>query len=212
MVAAQQVRVGPRVHGRLVLVTDRPLTPVDHLLLGNAASLIALEAEKPSRLRDEQGRVNSLFLRMLLDGSLPPAAAADHLTEAGFPVRDGVRVPAVRGGNPRRALELAEEELARCGLPLFGAVHEGSAVVLLPGGQVLRQAATPTQPGSPLYHPTARDHREEGHGRRRCPCPRPGRAESTVAALHDLHGDAGCFPGPSMEVGAAVALVRPHVL
>lgn len=135
VVAAQQVRVGPRVHGRLVLVTDRPLTPVDHLLLGHAASLIALEAEKPSRLRDEQGRVNGLFLRMLLDGSLPAAAAVDHLTEAGFPVRDGVRVLVVRGGSPRRVLEWAGEELDRCGLPLFGLVHEGSAVVLLPGGR-----------------------------------------------------------------------------
>nr|WSY49491.1 PucR family transcriptional regulator [Streptomyces sp. NBC_00886] len=134
VVAAQQVRVGPRVHGRLVLVTDRPLTPVDHLLLGHAASLIALEAEKPARLRDEQGRVNGLFLRMLLDGSLPAASAVDHLTEAGFPVRDGVRVLVLRGGNPRRALERAGEELDRRGLPLFGVVREGSAVVLLPGG------------------------------------------------------------------------------
>jgi len=133
VVAAQQVRVGPRVHGRLVLVTDRPLTPVDHLLLGHAASLIALEAEKPSRLRDEQSRVNALFLRMLLNGSLTSAAAVDHLTEAGFPVRDGVRVLVLRGGNSRRALAWAGEELDRRGLPLFGVVHEENAVVLLPG-------------------------------------------------------------------------------
>ncbi|MEU9290538.1 PucR family transcriptional regulator [Streptomyces sp. NPDC048275] len=149
VVAAQQVRVGPRVHGRLVLVTDRPLTPVDHLLLGHAASLIALEAEKPSRLRDEQGRVNGLFLRMLLDGSLPAAAAVDHLTEAGFPVRDGVRVLVLRGGNPRRALERAGEELDRRGLPLFGVVHEGSAVVLLPGGRT--ETARALAGGAPAH-------------------------------------------------------------
>ncbi|MEV5011699.1 PucR family transcriptional regulator ligand-binding domain-containing protein [Streptomyces sp. NPDC056159] len=134
VVAVQQVRVGPRVHGRLILVTDRSLTSVDHLLLGHAASLIALEAEKPLRLRDEQSRVNGMFLRMLLDGSVPAAAAVDHLTEAGFPVREGVRVLALRGGNPRRALELAGEELARRGLPLFGTVHKGCGVILLPGG------------------------------------------------------------------------------
>lgn len=40
---------------------------------------------------------------------------------------------------------------------------------------------------------------------------RPGRAESSVAALHDFHGDAGGFPGPGAEAGAAVALVRSHV-
>ncbi|MGI5459206.1 PucR family transcriptional regulator [Streptomyces sp. CA-249302] len=134
VVAVQQVRVGPRVHGRLVLATDRPLTPVDHLLLGHAASLIALEAEKPLRLRDEQGRVNGMFLRMLLDGAVPAAAAVDHLAEAGFPVRDGVRVLAVEGGNPRRALESAATELDRHGLPLFGTLREGCAVVLLPAG------------------------------------------------------------------------------
>jgi purine catabolism regulator len=132
--AVHQVRVGPRVHGRLVLVTDRSLTPVDHLLLGHAASLIALEAEKPLRLRDEQNRLHGMFLRMLLDGTVPPEAAVDHLTEAGLPVRDGVRVLALRGGNPRRALETAGEELDRRGLPLFGTVRQGCAVVLLPAG------------------------------------------------------------------------------
>ncbi|MER6605402.1 PucR family transcriptional regulator [Streptomyces sp. NPDC000927] len=133
VVAVQQVRVGPRAHGRLILTARRPLTTVDHLLLGHAASLIALEAEKPLRLRDEQSRVNSMFLRMLLDGTVTATACADHLAESGFPLRDGVRVLALRGGDPRRDLKWAGEELARRGVPLFGAVHEGCAVVLLPG-------------------------------------------------------------------------------
>ncbi|MQY40375.1 hypothetical protein SRB17_84080 [Streptomyces sp. RB17] len=150
-VAVQQVRVGPRVHGRLVLVTDRELTPVDHLLLGHAASLVALEAEKPLRLRDEQNRVNSLFFRMLLDGSIPSSAALGHLSEAGFPVRDGVRVLAVRGGSPRPLLEAAGEQLSERGLPLFGTVREGCAVLLFPGGHamtaqaVLDRLAAPTR-------------------------------------------------------------------
>ncbi|MFG2563594.1 PucR family transcriptional regulator [Streptomyces sp. NPDC048496] len=135
VVVAQQVRVGPRVHGRLVLVTERPLAAVDHLLLGHAASLIALEAEKPLRLRDEQNRVNSMFLRMLLNGTVAAPAAADHLAEAGFPVRDGVRVLALRGVSPRRVSESAGEELAERGLPLFGGVHADCAVLLLPGAQ-----------------------------------------------------------------------------
>ncbi|MGW4031413.1 PucR family transcriptional regulator [Streptomyces sp. NPDC004838] len=134
VVAVHQVRVGPRAHGRLVLVTDRPLTPVDHLLLGHAASLIALEAEKPRRLRDEHSRVYGMFLRMLLEGAVPTAAAVEYFTEAGFPARDGVRVLALRGGNPRRDLESAGEELDRRGLPLFGTVREGDAVLLLPAG------------------------------------------------------------------------------
>lgn len=140
-VAVQQVRVGPRVHGRLVLVTDRALTPVDHLLLGHAASLVALEAEKPLRLRDEQNRVNSLFFRMLLDGSVPASAALSHLSEAGFPVRDGVRVLALRGGSPRRTLETAGEFLSERGLPLFGTVREACAVLLLPGDHTVTAQA-----------------------------------------------------------------------
>ncbi|MEU9246893.1 PucR family transcriptional regulator ligand-binding domain-containing protein [Streptomyces sp. NPDC048385] len=134
VVALQQVRVGPRVHGRLALVADRTLTPVDHLLLGHAASLIALEAEKPLHLRDEQNRVNAMLLRMLLDGTVEAAAALDHLTDAGFPVRDGIRVLALRGGSPRQALQAVGEELAERGLPLFGRVYDGCAAVLLPAG------------------------------------------------------------------------------
>ncbi|MFF4801073.1 PucR family transcriptional regulator [Streptomyces sp. NPDC002144] len=137
VVAVQQVRVGPRAHGRLVLAADRALTPVDHLLLGHAASLAALEAEKPQRLREEQNRVNALFLRLLLDGSVTASAALDHLTEAGFPVRDGIRVLVLRGGSPRRALQAVGTELAERGLPLFGRGHGGCAAVLLPAGHAV---------------------------------------------------------------------------
>ncbi|MGY4739161.1 PucR family transcriptional regulator [Streptomyces sp. ATMOS53] len=132
--AVQQVRVGPRVHGRLVLVAERTLTPVDHLLLGHAASLVALEAEKPLRLRDEQNHVNGLFLRLLLDGTVPAAVAREHLAEAGFPVRDGIRVLSLRGGSPRQALEAVGTQYAERGLPVFGRVYEGCAAVLLPAG------------------------------------------------------------------------------
>ncbi|WP_436846920.1 PucR family transcriptional regulator [Streptomyces atratus] len=133
VVVAQQVRVGPRAHGRLVLAADRELTAVDHLLLGHAASLIALQAEKPLRLRDEQHRINSLFLRMVLDGALPSRTAHDHLTEAGFPARNGIRVLVLSGPSPRQALDAAGPRLAETGLPRFGAVREGRAVLLLPG-------------------------------------------------------------------------------
>ncbi|MFI6435399.1 PucR family transcriptional regulator [Streptomyces sp. NPDC050759] len=132
--AVHQVRVGPRVHGRLVVAAERALTPVDHLLLGHAASLVALEAEKPLRLRDEQNRVNGLFLRLLLDGTVGASLARDHLTEAGFPVRDGIRVLALRGGSPRQCLQALGDELAERGLPLFGRVHAACAAVLLPAG------------------------------------------------------------------------------
>lgn len=136
-VAVQQVRVGPRAHGRLVLLAGRSLTPVDHLLLGHAASLVALEADKPLRLREEQNHVNALFLRLVLDGSVTASAALDYLTEAGFPVRDGIRVLVLRGGSPRRILGAVGTELADRGLPLFGRGHGGCAAVLLPAGHAV---------------------------------------------------------------------------
>ncbi|MER6976552.1 PucR family transcriptional regulator [Streptomyces carpinensis] len=111
---------------------------MDHLLLGHAASLVALEAEKPLRLRDEQHRVNGMFLRMLLNGAVTAPAAHEHLNESGFPVRDGIRVLALRGGDPRHLLEGAGEVLTERGLPLFGMVREGGcAALLLPGNHAL---------------------------------------------------------------------------
>ncbi|MER6631097.1 PucR family transcriptional regulator ligand-binding domain-containing protein [Streptomyces sp. NPDC000987] len=134
VVAVQQVQVGPRAHGRLVLVADRSLTAVDHLLLGHAASLVALEAEKPLRVRDEQHRLNGTILRLLLEGTIASPAARDHLVEAGFPIREGVRVLALEDGSPRGTLTAVGEALGERGLPLFGAVLDGAAVLLLPGG------------------------------------------------------------------------------
>lgn len=133
VVAVQQVCSGPRLHGQLTLAANRPLTPTDHLLLGHAASLLALDAEKPRRLRDEQNRVNGLVLHGLLDGAVPAPAARDYLAEAGLQASDGIRILVLRGGDSRSALDLAGQELAGRGLPLVGVVREDCAALLLPG-------------------------------------------------------------------------------
>ncbi|MFE2092871.1 PucR family transcriptional regulator [Streptomyces sp. NPDC059460] len=134
VVALQRVQVGARAHGQVALVTDRPLTAVDHLLLGHAASLIALEAEKPLRLREEQNRVNAMFLRMLLDGSVAAPAARDHLGEAGFSAPERLRVLVLRGTGPQRALAALGQALAERGLLRFGLARAGCAVLLLDTG------------------------------------------------------------------------------
>jgi purine catabolism regulator len=133
VVAVQQVAAGPRLHGQLMLTARRPLTPVDHLLLGHAASLVALDAEKPLRLREQQNQLNGLVLHGLLDGAIAAPAAQDYLAQAGFPASDGIRILILRSGDPRPALELAAQELASRGLPLFGAARDEGTAVLLPG-------------------------------------------------------------------------------
>lgn len=72
---AQAVRVGRRVHGRLVLVTENATNTADRLLLGHAVSLIALDREQPRRARDELNRLGTTLCELLLagpvDNSLP---------------------------------------------------------------------------------------------------------------------------------------------
>lgn len=133
VVAMQPVRVGSRVHGRLVLRSKRELSHVDHLLLGHGVSLIALEQEKPRRLRKEQAGVNATILGLLRDGSLTGQAARQHLATAGFPVRGGACVLAVEAPSPSRVLAAVDAVLAERGLTLFGIETDDCAIVLLPG-------------------------------------------------------------------------------
>jgi purine catabolism regulator len=53
-------------HGRLVLASDRPPGPTEQILLGHAASLLALDAAKPDRVRAAQDRVDGTALALAL--------------------------------------------------------------------------------------------------------------------------------------------------
>jgi PucR family transcriptional regulator, purine catabolism regulatory protein len=117
-VLGQVVRVGRRVHGRLVLVTEAATSPADRLLLGHAVSLVALDREQPRRARDELNRLGATLCELLLDG-VP-----------GLP--DELAVVAVLDVDPRRALAAVDRVLAEHGLPLLGTVRNGHAVVLVP--------------------------------------------------------------------------------
>jgi purine catabolism regulator len=124
---AQPVKVGRRVHGRLVLVSEWAATPADQLLLGHAVSLIALHREQPQRTR-----LDATLCGLVVDGNLDAERAAEYLAGAGLPVRDGIAVLAVLGGDPRRVLTAADRVLVEHELPLLGAVREECAIVLLP--------------------------------------------------------------------------------
>ena len=78
------MQVGRRRHGFLALLTPGAPTPVDHLLLGHAASLICLDEEKPLRLRETQNRFNEMLVGLLSDGTLDSGQAAEQLRIAGL--------------------------------------------------------------------------------------------------------------------------------
>jgi len=132
VVTAHRLQVGRRLHGHIALVTPGTPTPVDHLLLGHAASLICLEQEKPLRLREAANRFNEMVVGLILDDTLRDRQTAEQLRITGLPVRDGVIALAIGDAHPRRALEAADRALQDRDLPLVGTVSDGHAVVLLP--------------------------------------------------------------------------------
>ncbi|MFC5993140.1 PucR family transcriptional regulator [Pseudonocardia hispaniensis] len=132
-VAAQVVRVGRRVHGHLLLITEAGLGAADQLLLGHAVSLVGLEQEKPLRVREAQNRLTASVLRLALDGGLAGPAAAEQLTAAGFPDAEGASALAVGGATPSRVLAVADRVLADEGVPCVGIERDGFALLLLPG-------------------------------------------------------------------------------
>jgi PucR family transcriptional regulator, purine catabolism regulatory protein len=150
-VIGQVVRVGRRVHGRLVLVTGTATTPADRLLLGHAVSLVALDRERPRRARDELNRLGTTLCELLLDGAADRSAPsspemsvpAGSVKTGGPPGRmngtfvfEGAElcVVVVLDVDPRRALTEVDRVLAEHGLPLLGTVRDGHAVVLVPAG------------------------------------------------------------------------------
>jgi len=132
VVTAQRLRVGRRAHGHLALVTAQAPTPVDHLLLGHAVSLIALDAEKPLRLRETQNRFNEMLVGLLLEDKLSPRQTAEQLRIAGLSVQDGVVALGLGGPGPRSALAALDRALLEHDLPCVGAVGDSHALVLLP--------------------------------------------------------------------------------
>lgn len=140
-VLGQVVRVGRRVHGRLVLVTEAATTPADRLLLGHAVSLVALDREQP---RDELNRLGTTLCELLLDGS------HDNLPAE-------LVVVAVLDAEPRQVFAAADRVLAQQGLALLATVRDGHAVVLVPAGVELETGghAGRSAPSPPAELPAA---------------------------------------------------------
>lgn len=69
-VAVQTIAVANVVYGYLAVLGSAPLGHVEQVLLGHANSLLALDFEKPARLRAAQNQLNSHALGLLLSDDL----------------------------------------------------------------------------------------------------------------------------------------------
>lgn len=133
----QRIGVGRESHGDLVVVSKAPLGHVDQVLLGHANSLLALDFEKPARLRQAQQQLNSQALGLLLGGEhdLTPAwAQLAQVADSGRQIRALVieceTAPAMNA--VRAAITDAVE---RAGYPLFLHAAERQLTAVLPGGE-----------------------------------------------------------------------------
>ena len=120
-----------------MVVSKAPLGHVDQVLLGHANSLLALDFEKPARLRQAQQQLNSQALGLLLGGEhdLTPAwAQLAQVADSGRQIRALVieceTAPAMNA--VRAAITDAVE---RAGYPLFLHAAERQLTAVLPGGE-----------------------------------------------------------------------------
>ncbi|MBB3038836.1 PucR family transcriptional regulator [Hoyosella altamirensis] len=134
-VAVQTIAVGQVIHGYLAVVSPAPLGSAEQLLLGHANSLLALDFEKPVRLRATQNKLNSAALgQVLADATDKSAAWAQVRTAADD--RGLIRVLTLVSGDPdvlERATRAAEEQLHDAGRPSFTYRHNDELTVLLNG-------------------------------------------------------------------------------
>ncbi|QWF83900.1 hypothetical protein HUW46_07343 [Amycolatopsis sp. CA-230715] len=132
-ISVHAVGVGGAVHGWLAVAGAHPLGPAEQVLLGHAASLLALDKEKPRRLRAERNRLGATLLGLLLsDPALEPrlrSQFADVVDRSA-----GIRVLAVRTDDPERILADIDDALSECDLPLLARESADEVIALLPGG------------------------------------------------------------------------------
>lgn len=150
-VAQQSIRVGGRSHGVLGVVSETALSPVDQVLLGHANSLLALDFEKPVRLKEAQLRLNEQALGLILTGesNLEPAwaqlsQAADHRGRIRALVVQADSDPQTEADTAhllRRVSATIMDQLDQAGHPVFVHCADKWLTVLLPGAEADEIAA-----------------------------------------------------------------------
>ncbi|MFC9993697.1 PucR family transcriptional regulator [Nocardia sp. NPDC127526] len=141
-IAVQAITAGQTVHGHLAVVAPAALSAVDQVLLGHASSLLALDFEKPARLRIAQNRLNTQALSMLLEEPTELDTVWQHLTPAAD--RSGrVRALVLRSATPEtltRAVTAVDDQLSTQDRQLFAHVTADRAAILLSGADTDQSA------------------------------------------------------------------------
>jgi purine catabolism regulator len=135
IVVTQHIRVGRRGYGYLAVLLDHDPQPTDHVLIGHANSLLALDFEKPGRLRAAQRRMNAAALQLLMSAGADLGEAQRMVAEAAD--TRGLRVLVVLGAADRAAAlaESLERHLVAAARPVFllSAPDGGEITVVLRG-------------------------------------------------------------------------------
>ncbi|RDI18445.1 purine catabolism regulator [Rhodococcus sp. AG1013] len=131
----QRIGLGTSLHGCLAVVSPKPLGSVDQVLLGHANSLLALDFEKPVRLRAAQNQLNSQILGLLLSEGIDLEPAREQLAPA---ADDRGFVRALAGvcpssGDAEAVASSIASAMNEAGRPLFLRRTEGRMTVLLRG-------------------------------------------------------------------------------
>lgn len=131
-VAVQTIAVGPVVHGYLAVVAPAPLGHVEQVLLGHANSLLALDFEKPARLRAALNELGGQALALALGDEVDRRPAWEQLRQ-GADAAGRVRALTVLAADPDAVLARADRALGQLGRPLFARAGDGQATIVLRG-------------------------------------------------------------------------------
>ena len=117
------------------MISASALSYVDQILLGHANSLLALDFEKPARLRATQDQLNSHALGLLLTEDRDPAPAWQQIRQAadGKGMIRGLTVLADTSDVAGRVGAEIAEFMNKAGRQLFSRINDTRVTVLLRG-------------------------------------------------------------------------------
>ncbi|WP_315770730.1 PucR family transcriptional regulator [Rhodococcoides kroppenstedtii] len=131
-ISLQRIATSSTVHG-FVAAVGRTLTDIDHILMGHAASLLALDFDSATRFDLDRQRLNSLALDLLLaesDGVEPVRSLVGESVGNGGPVQV-LSLLAETSDRAERAAAAVAKHFTRVGLQLFHSVHAERVTVLM---------------------------------------------------------------------------------
>lgn len=120
-ISVQRIAIGSATHGH-VAVVGPVLGNVDHILVGHAASLLALDFEKPARVQSAQDKLNSVALSLVLsdlDGLAPVWSQIESAAGGDGTVR-AVTVNADTVTRAERVLAAMSARSTEAGRQVFG--------------------------------------------------------------------------------------------